>query len=152
LVDLAAEQAKVDRGTLVVSEGKISHPPSKQVFTFGEITKGKKLTKNVSADVVTVPAKEWKITGTPVAKVDGRAIVTGKHQFTPDVKLPEMHYGKVLRPPTLNATLVSVDLKDAQARPGVTAIREENFIGVAAPSLHHAEEALAAIRAEWKET
>src|SRR5262249_44504432 len=42
LVDLAAEQAKVDRGTLVVSEGKISHPPSKQVFTFGEITKGKK--------------------------------------------------------------------------------------------------------------
>lgn len=152
LIDLAAEQAKVDRSTLVASEGKITHPPSKQAFSFGELTKGKKLTKNVSADVNTAPAKEWKIAGTSAAKVDGRAIVTGKHRYTSDVKLPEMLHGKILRPTTLNASLVSADLKDAQAMPGVSAIREGNFVGVAAPSQHQADEALAAIRAEWKET
>jgi isoquinoline 1-oxidoreductase len=151
LIDLAAEQVKVDRNTLVVVEGKVTHPPSHQSFTFGELTKGKKLTKNVSADVSTIPAKEWKIAGTPVSKVDGRTIVTGKHRYTPDVKLPEMLYGKVLRPPTLNATLISVDLKEAQAMPGVTVVHEGNFVGVAASSQHQAEEALAAIRAEWKE-
>jgi isoquinoline 1-oxidoreductase len=152
LVDLAAEEAKVERGTLVVADGKVSHPPSKRSFTFGELTKGKKLTKTVAADVNTAPAKEWKIAGRPVSKVDGREMVTGKHRYTPDVKLPGMLYGKVLRPPSFNATLVSTDLKDAQAMSGVTAIRDGNFVGVAAPSQYQAEHALAAIRAEWKET
>jgi isoquinoline 1-oxidoreductase len=151
LIDLAAEQAKIDRNTLVAAEGKVTHPPSHQSFTFGELTKGKKLTKNVSADVITIPAKDWKIAGTSVSKVDGRAIVTGKHRYTPDVKLPDMLHGKILRPPTLNATLISADLKEAQAMPGVTVVHEGNFLGVAAPSQSQAEEALAAIRVEWKE-
>jgi isoquinoline 1-oxidoreductase len=152
LIDLAAEQSKIDRGTLVAVDGKVAHPPTHQSFSFGELTKGKKLTKNVSADVTTTPPKEWKIAGTPVPKVDGRAIVTGKHQFTPDVKLPEMQFGKVLRSPSFNATLVSVDLKPAQALPGVTVVHDGNFVGVAALSQTQAEEALAAIKAEWKET
>jgi isoquinoline 1-oxidoreductase len=42
-------------------------------------------------------------------------------------------------------------LKEAQAMPGVTVVHEGNFVGVAASSQHQAEEALAAIRAEWKE-
>jgi len=152
LIDLAAEQAKVERGTLVANDGKVTHPPSQRSFTFGELTNGKKLTKTVSAEVSTTPAKEWKIAGTPIPKVDGRAIVTGKHKYTPDVKLPEMLYGKVLRPPTLNATLVKVDLKEAEAMPGVKAVHDGNFVGVSAPSQHQAEHALAAVRAEWKET
>jgi isoquinoline 1-oxidoreductase len=152
LIDLAAEHAKADRGTLVATNGKVTHPPSQRAFTFGELTNGKKLTKTVSAEVSTTPAKEWKIAGTAMPKVDGRAIVTGKHKYTPDVKLPEMLYGKVLRPPTLNASLVSADLKDAQAMAGVKAVHEGNFVGVSAPTQHQAEEALATIRAEWKET
>src|SRR5262249_32680465 len=134
------------------ADGKVTHPPSHQSFTFGELTKGKKLTKNVSAEVNTTPPKEWKIAGTPVPKVEGRAIVNGKHRYTPDVQLPEMLHGKVLRPPTLNAALVSADLKEAQAMPEVIVVHEGNFVGVAAPSQHQAEEALAAIRAVWKET
>src|SRR5205807_663985 len=98
----------------------------------------------------TRPAKEWKIAGTSVPKVDGRAIVTGKHKYTPDVKRPGTLYAKVLRPATLTSTLVSVDLKGAEALPGVTAVHDNNFIGVAAPSEAAAEQALAAIKAQWK--
>ena len=152
LLDLAADQAKVDRGALVVADAKVTHPPSQRTFTFAELTKGQKLTKNVAADISTVPAGEWKIAGTSAPKVDGRAIVTGKHRYTPDMKSPGMLHGKVLRPPTLNATLVSVDLKEAEAMTGVTAVHDGSFVGVAAPTLHQAEEALATIRAEWKET
>ncbi len=152
LIDLAAEQAKVGRGALVVADAKVTHPPSQRTFTFAELTKGQKLTKTVAADVSTVPAGEWKVAGTSAPKVDGRAIVTGKHRYTPDMKSSGMLHGKVLRPPTLNATLVSVDLKEAQAMTGVTAVHDGSFVGVAAPTLHLAEEALAAIRAEWKET
>jgi isoquinoline 1-oxidoreductase len=152
LIDLAAEQAKVDRKMLVISDGKVSDPSSSRSFTFGELTHGKKLTKSVSAETSTRPAKDWKVAGTPVPKVDSRAIITGKHEYTPDLKLPGMLHGKILRPPTLKASLVSVDLKEAQGMSGITVVHDGNFVGVVAPSQHQAEEALASIRAEWKET
>jgi isoquinoline 1-oxidoreductase len=43
-----------------------------------------------------------------------------------------------------------VNLKDAQAIHGVTVVHDGGFIGVAAPTRQLAEQAIAAIRAEWK--
>jgi nicotinate dehydrogenase subunit B len=149
LLDLAAEQAKVERSSLVVADGKVIHPPSKRSLTFGELTKGKKLTKSVAADLPVTPATEWKVAGTSVPKVDGRALVTGKHPYASDVILPGMLHGKVLRPATFNATLAAVNLKEAQAMPGVIVVRDGDFIGAAAPTERRAEEAIRAIRAEW---
>jgi isoquinoline 1-oxidoreductase len=150
LLDMAAERANVRRGELVLAEGKVTHPPTGRSFTFGELTRGKKLTQAVAADVPVTPAAAWTVAGKPVPKVEGRAIVTGKHRYSSDVSRPDMLHGKVLRPPTLNATLVSVDLKGALAMPGVTAIHDGNFIGAAAANEFLAEQALAATRAEWK--
>ena len=36
--------------------------------------------------------------------------------------------------------------------PGVTVVRDGDFVGVAAPTEHAAAEALAAIKAEWQTT
>jgi isoquinoline 1-oxidoreductase len=152
LLDLAAEQTKADRSALVVADGRVTHPPTGRSFPFGELTKGKKLTKTVAANTPVTPPASWKVAGTSVPKVDGRAIVTGKHQYTTDVRLPGMLYGKVLRPATLGASLVAVDLTAAEALPGVVVVRDGEFIGVAAPTEHRAEQALAAIKAEWKPT
>jgi len=149
LLDLAAEQSKSDRKTLKLTGGKITDPATGKALTYGELTKGQKLTKTVQADVVTTPVADWKIAGTSAPKVAGTAIVTGQHRFASDIKLPGMLHGKVLRPPTLNAKLVSVDLAAAQARPGVTAVRDGEFVGVAARTVQEAEQALAAIKAQW---
>ncbi|HLW66851.1 MAG TPA: molybdopterin cofactor-binding domain-containing protein, partial [Gemmataceae bacterium] len=150
LIDLAAEEAKVERSTLVVADGKVTDPASKKAFTFGDLTKGKKLTKAVGPNAPVAPAKEWKLAGTPVPKVNGRAIVTGAHKYSPDIQRPGMLFGKVLRPSALNSTLASVDLKDAKAMPGVVVVQDGDFIGVAAPTEFQAEQALEAIKAEWK--
>jgi nicotinate dehydrogenase subunit B len=150
LIELAAEQAKVDRGTLSVADGKITHPPSNRSFTFGELTKGKKLTKTVGADAPVTGASVWKIAGTSVAKVDGRAMVTGKHRYTSDLKLPGMLHGKVLRSPTLHGSIASVDLKPAETLSSVVAVHDGEFVGVAAANPHLAEQALSAINVEWK--
>src|SRR5205807_9916902 len=74
------------------------------------------------------------------------------HKYASDVKRPGMLYGKVLRPPAFGDTLASVDTKEAEALPGVTVVRDGNFVGVAAPSEHRAEQALVLVRAEWKHT
>lgn len=150
LLDLAAERANVERGSLIVADGKVTHPPSKRSLSFGELTQGKKLTKTVSADVSTTPAGNWKVAGTSIPKVDARAFVTGAHKYASDVSLPGMLHGKVLRPATLNATLASVNLKGAEAMPGVIVVRDGEFIGVAAPNERLAEQAVGAIQAEWK--
>jgi nicotinate dehydrogenase subunit B len=150
LLDLAAKELGVDRGTLTVAAGKIVHPSTKHSLTFGELAKKGQLTKTISGDVALTPAADWKIAGTSVGKVDGAAIVTGRHEYASDVRRPGMLFGKVLRPDSLHAKLVSVDLEKAKALPGVTVVHDGDFVGVAAPTLHAAEEALAAITAKWK--
>ncbi len=149
LLDMAADEAKVDRKTLTVKDGKISGEGVKPL-TFGELTKGKKLMKVIGNDVPLTPASEWKVAGTSVPKVNGRDIVTGSHKYTSDLKRPGMLFGKVLRPAGFNAELVSVDTRAAEALPNVKVVRDGKFIGVVAPTEHEAERALAAIKAEWK--
>ena len=142
----------VERGTLVAADGKVTHPPSGRSATFGKLTHGQKLTKTVTTAASIAKPEQWKIAGTSVPKVDGRAMVTGQHQYASDIRRPDMLYAKVLRPESLGASLVSVDLNDAQAMSGVTVVRDGEFVGVAAPSQRLAEQALAAIKAEWKST
>ena len=152
LLDLAAEQTKAERGSLLVADGKISSPASKQSLTFGQLTKGQKLMKTISGNASTVPASEWKVAGKPLSKVGARDIVTGKHRYTPDTKLSGMLFGKVLRPAAFGAALVTIETKEAESMSGVTVVRDGDFVGVAAPSEHLAAQAVAAIKAEWKTT
>ena len=152
LHDLAAEQGKVDRKVLSVADGKVVGPQLQPAFEFGQLTRGQKLMKVVEADVATTAPAQWKVAGTSIPKVDGRAFVTGAHRFTSDVKRPGMLFGKVLRPPAYKARLVAVETREAEALPGVTVVRDGDFVGVTAPTEHAAAQALAALRPEWKTT
>ncbi len=155
LIDLAADHSKADRRGLIVDDGKVTTPNTKQSFTFGQLTKGKKLMKTIGETAPVSPPDKWEIAGKSVAKVNGREIVTGSHLYTSDLKLPGMLYGKVFRAPAFNATLASpsaLDTKAAEAMAGVTVVRDGEFVGVAAPSQQLAARALAAIKAEWKTT
>src|SRR6202034_4217614 len=97
------------------------------------------------------PASEWTIAGKSLAKVDARAFVTGRHQYTSDLRPAGVMYGKVLRPPSLGATMTSCDLTGAQKLPSVVLVHDGDFVGAAAPSESEADEAIAAIHAQWKE-
>ena len=149
LIGLAASQWKTDRQQLVASDGKIVDPKNGQSLAYSALLKGQQITQSISADQPLIPATEWKVAGQPALKVDGRDFVTGKHRYPSDQKLPNMLYGKVLRQPSFNATLVSADTKTAEQM-GATVVLDGNFVGVAAPSTQAAEAAIAAIHAEWK--
>lgn len=148
LIGLAADEWKVDRATLTAADGKITHAETKRSLDYGQLTKGQKIMKVIPDDIAMTPPDQWKVAGKPVSKVGGQAFVTGQHKYTADMKRPGILYGKVLRPPSIGATLTSFkhDLKD------VAVVREGNFVGVAAPSEFAATHALAAITAEWKTT
>ncbi len=117
---------------------------------FAEIAKSQTVVKGVSGAGRPKPTADWKVLGTSVKKVNGRDFVTGRHQYTSDVKLPGMLYGRVLRPDRFNSSLVSFDGSAAKSTPGATIVHDGDFAGVAAPTPSAAASALSAIKAEWK--
>ena len=150
LIGIAAAQWQVDRNRLVASEGKITNSANQRSVEYAALVKGKQLTETLPAQYPLIPATQWTIAGRSLPKVNGRDFVTGKHRYPSDQKLPDMLYGKILRPPSFGATLSSLDTHEAEKIPGVIVVHDGNFVGVAAPTAEIAARAVAAIQAEWK--
>jgi isoquinoline 1-oxidoreductase len=77
--------------------------------------------------------------------------VTGARCFVSDMRLPGMRHGAVLRAPVPGAVLRTADTGPAQTMPGVTVVRDGEFIGVTAADPVTARRAVAAIKADWDE-
>src|SRR5690606_14501965 len=86
--------------------------------------------------------------GTSVPKANAVSFVTGTHRYVSDMKLPNMMYGKVLRPPSYGAKLKSVDLSRARTVPDVVAVHDGDFVAVCRPNPIAAERALTLEQAE----
>ena len=151
LIGVAAKEWNVAPEGLVAADAKVSDPASKRSLSYAELARGKTLAQNLPAEDPVTPPSEWKIAGKPLPKVDGRAFVTGSHQYASDMRLEGMQYGRVLRPPSFGATLTSYDDSAARSLTGVTVVRDGDFVAVAAPSAHEAQNALEAIHTQWKE-
>ena len=151
LIEAAAKEWNVAPAGLVAADAKVTDPASGRSLKYAELARGKTLTRNLPAEDPVTPATQWTIAGKAIPKVDARAFVTGKHQYTTDLRPPGMLYGRVLRPPSFGATLTSCDDSAAKAMTGVVVVRDGDFVGVAAPSTHDAQRALDAIHAPWKE-
>jgi CO/xanthine dehydrogenase Mo-binding subunit len=149
LIDLAAEKWKLDRRSISVVDGKVKNAATGDAVGFGELTHGQKLMKTVDGATVT-PAGKWAIAGTSVTKVNAREMVTGAHRYSTDIVRPGMLFGRVLRPYAFNAKLVSLDTKPVSSTPGLTIVRDGNFIGVVAPDELTLSNAIAALAPLWK--
>src|SRR2546421_684243 len=151
LVEAAAKEWNVAPAGLVAANAKVTDLASGRSIKYAELARGKTLAQNLPAEDPITPATEWTIAGKAIPKVDGRAFVTGRHQYTTDLHPAGMLYGKVLRPPSFGATLTSFRQDETKAMPGVFVVRDGDFVGAAAPTEREAQEALDAVKAEWKE-
>ncbi len=149
LVEMAARRMNTASAGLVAENGRVSDPKTARSLSYGEITRGQQIAATIPDDPELTPAAQWRVAGSAAPKVDGRDFVTGAHQYTSDLSRPGMLRGKVLRPPAWHGELVSCDLGAAQKMPGVSVVRDGNFIGVAAPDEHSAAAALQALTARW---
>src|SRR3989475_3693351 len=129
LIAMAAEQMKVEPKDLRIVDARFLNHDKSKTLTLAEVARGRKLVKVIPDDIAITQPKDWTIAGKSVTKVDAKNFVSGKHRYTSDIKREGMLYGKVVRPATFNATLVSVDTKAAEAIPGVKVITDGNFIG-----------------------
>lgn len=104
--------------------------------------------------------EEFELISKYTPRIDGAKIVTGKADFTQDIKLRGMLCGKILRSPHACAEILSVDLSEALNHPGVKAALQlkkgrikyagEQVAAVAAVDEKTAEEAIKLIRVDYR--
>jgi len=152
LVQVAAKEWNVPAEGLKAADAKVTDPASGRSLRYAELARGKTLAQNLPAEDPVTLATEWTIAGKSIPKVDARSFVTGKHQFTPDLRPAGLLYGKVLRPPSFDATITAYDDAVAKAMRGVIVVHDGDFVGAAAQSEREAQKALDAIQVKWKET
>ncbi|RSS78151.1 xanthine dehydrogenase family protein molybdopterin-binding subunit [Streptomyces sp. WAC06614] len=97
------------------------------------------------------PASAHRLVGTPVNRIDARAMVTGALEYTLDVDVPGAKPCVVRRPPTLGGTVVQVTNAAAvRALPGVLdVVTVPTGVAVVAETFGQALDARAALQVRW---
>jgi isoquinoline 1-oxidoreductase len=153
---LAAKKWQVPVDELIAREGKIWHEKTQRGIAYADLVKDDgalaAFESPIPAGITLTPTQQWKVMGKSVSRPNGRDLIRGAHAFPSDHRRPGMLYGKVLRPPSYGAKLVSIDLGPAEAMPDMVVTKEGEFVGVAAPTSHAARQALDAIAktAKWE--
>src|SRR5215469_5559401 len=78
------------------------------------------------------PNSDLRVVGKPVPRIDGALKVTGRARYTADMQLPGMLYASVATSRLPHARVKSIDMRAAQAHPGVRAVHVvKRVLGVA---------------------
>jgi nicotinate dehydrogenase subunit B len=151
LLSLASDRLNLPVNQLVASDGVISakSDPAKKV-TYAQLLGGKKFELAVNPNAQRKHPSEWKVLGTPAKRPDIPEIVTGRFEFVHNVRLPGMLHGRVMRPPTTNATLAGVDESSVAGMPGlVKVVVKKNFVGVVAQKPWQAMQIASKLKVNW---
>ena len=141
------EDLSVERGT---EQGTVRSRSGGKQITYGELIGGKTFSLKVDKQAPPKDPATYKIVGQPVPRFDIPGKMTGQFTYMQDFKLPGMLHGRVVRPPAIGATLLSVDESSVRDVPGlVKVVRQGNFLGVVAESEWGAIRAAEKLKANW---
>ncbi len=152
IVQLAARRLGVPADQLTASDGvvRVKADGSRSV-TYGDLVGGKRFELPLNPSAKRKPASEWTVLGKPVRRLDLPDLVTARVEFVHNVRVPGMLHGRVVRPPSVGATLVGIDEKSVAAMPGfVKAVVKKDFVGVVAEKPWQAQQIAARLTVTWK--
>ena len=154
LVSTAAAKLGAPAADLKVSDGTVAAPGGASV-TYWDLAREADFKRQATAKVKPKPAAEHRWVGKSIPRHDIPKKFTGGAAYVQDVRLPNMLFGRVVRPPSPGAQLMAVDEAAARKLPGVVAVvRDGSFLAVAAEREEQAIRAREALAksARWGET
>ena len=132
LLQTAARRLNASLESLTVKDGTIRVRARRESATYWELATEVDLAREATGQVSPKQSGELELVGKAVPRLDIPRKLTGA-AYVHDLEIPGMLHGRVLRPPSYRATLISLDTAAVRAMPGVEAIVcEGNFIGVVA--------------------
>ncbi|HSG48871.1 MAG TPA: molybdopterin cofactor-binding domain-containing protein, partial [Longimicrobiales bacterium] len=149
LTEIASERLGVPVDRLRAQDGVISVVGGQASLTYGEIARGRRIEHVIEGEAAVEAVARYQVMGTSPKRLDRIAKVTGAAHYAGDKRLPGMLRARILRPPALEATLVSVDTSAAEAVEGVTVVNQDGLVAVLHPDPEVAERALGMLRAEF---
>ena len=151
LLQRASTRLGVPSEQLAISDGVIAvkADPSRKI-SYGELVGGRPFGLPLNPAARRKRPADWTVLGTAVPRVEFPAMVTGQFEYVHNVRVPGMLHGRVVRPPAVGATLVSVDESSVRDLPGVVkVVVKKNFVGVVAEKPWQAIQAASRLKVAW---
>jgi isoquinoline 1-oxidoreductase beta subunit len=153
LISAAGMEWGVARSACKAENSTVVHSASNRRMTYGELA-----TKAATLPVPTDPplkkdAKEYKIVGQRIPRLDTATKVTGTAGYGIDFRLPEMKYAVLARCPVIGGKIANFDDKDSKKISGVSYVGKiaDSAIAVVAGSVWGAMEGRRTLNVTWDE-
>jgi len=152
LISAAALQWNVPRAACKAQCGTVLHEASNRKASYGDLaTKASAL--QVPTDVALKTAKDYKIVGKPIPRLDTPAKVNGTAEYGIDFRVPDMKFALLARCPVIGGKVASFEDKESKKVPGVSYIGKigDSSVAVVADSVWSAMEGRRVLQVTWDE-
>jgi isoquinoline 1-oxidoreductase beta subunit len=152
LVAAAAQQWGVAPAGLTTENGVVTNPATGKRASYGSLAKAAAALP-VPENVPLKDPATFRLIGKTAPRLDARAKVTGRAQFTQDFTLPGLLTAVVAHPPRFGATVKSFDAAGARAVPGVRdVVQIPTGVAVLAEGFFAARRGRDKLEIQWDET
>jgi nicotinate dehydrogenase subunit B len=146
----AAARLAVPVTELSVNQGAVSTLKGERKITYAELLEGKPINVKLDPKIVLKNPATHTVVGKSIPRVDIPAKVTGQFTYIHDFKLQGMLHARVVRPPGLGASLLSVDESSlGELAASVRVVRKEDFLAVVSSSEWRVVKAARQLKASW---
>jgi len=152
LVELAAKRLKAAAEDIMISDGVAMMRGSNKRVTYAELIGGKEFNVKITGKAKPKSPKDYKIVGTSVKRWDIPEKVFGTFTYMQDVKVSGMLHGRVVRPPSHGARVLSINEGSVAKLPGfIKVVRVADLVGVVCQREEQAIAAAKALDITWSD-
>ncbi|MBV8449892.1 MAG: xanthine dehydrogenase family protein molybdopterin-binding subunit, partial [Hyphomicrobiales bacterium] len=150
LMRLGAERLGISLGEVEAKQGEVRPKQGGAGIGFGDLIGDRQFALKLDPKAPLRNPDDYVLVGKPLSRPDLPAKVFGTHPYIHNLRVDGMLHGRTVRPPAVEARLVSVDESSIAHIPGAKVVRIENFLGVVADDEWDAVRASRALKADWE--
>ena len=151
LITLAAQRLNVNPEDLIATGGEVQPKAGGAGIRFASLIGGRQFDLKLDPKAPLKDPASYTIVGKPLPRPDVASKCIGTAIYVHDFTVPGMQHARVIRPPAIGASLISVDEDSVKNLPGVKVVRIKNFLAVVAEDEWTTVRAARALRAQWSE-